>query len=101
VIVSRLYLVPSIVLSKNILSLFQRSLCLRLYTGDGQNNGNSKKLRNIICIGYIERTSLGNTECSSVCLHSVAIVLSDSPCERIGKWETRPILQEDRSLVRV
>jgi transposase len=26
-------------------------------------------------------------------------VLSDSPCERIGKWETYPILKEDRSLV--
>jgi hypothetical protein len=26
----------------------------------------------------------------------LVIVLSDSPCERIGKWETRPILKEDR-----
>jgi hypothetical protein len=29
------------------------------------------------------------------------IVLSDSTCEGIGKWETFPILKEDRSLVRV
>jgi hypothetical protein len=31
----------------------------------------------------------------------LVIVLSDSPCERIGKWETCPILKEDRSLVHV
>jgi hypothetical protein len=29
----------------------------------------------------------------------LVIVLSDSLCERIGKWETCPILKEDRSLV--
>jgi hypothetical protein len=41
-------------------------------TGGGQNNGNTKKLRNRIYVGYIERTLVGNTECSSsVCLHSV------------------------------
>jgi hypothetical protein len=28
-------------------------------------------------------------------------VLSESLCESIGKWETCPILKEDRSLVRV
>jgi hypothetical protein len=29
-----------------------------------------------VCIGYIERTSVGNTECrSSICLHSVVLVL--------------------------
>jgi hypothetical protein len=32
---------------------------------------------------------------------ALVIVLSNSPCERIGKWETCPILKEDRSLVRV
>jgi hypothetical protein len=31
----------------------------------------------------------------------LVIELSDSPCERIGKWETSPILKEDRLLVRV
>jgi hypothetical protein len=32
-------------------------------------------LRNrIVCVGYIERTSVGNTECSAVCLHSVVLV---------------------------
>jgi hypothetical protein len=45
-----------------------------LDTGGGQNNGNTKKLRNRIRVGYTERTSDGNTECSSVCLHSVALV---------------------------
>jgi hypothetical protein len=43
-------------------------------TGGGKNNGNNKKLRNKICVDYIERTSAGNTECSSVCLHSVVLV---------------------------
>jgi hypothetical protein len=33
-------------------------------TGDGQTNGNNKKLRIRICVGYIERTSVDNTECS-------------------------------------
>jgi hypothetical protein len=43
--------------------------------GGGQNNGNTKKLRNNICVGYIERTSVCNIECcSSVCLHSVVLV---------------------------
>jgi hypothetical protein len=32
---------------------------------------------------------------------ALVIVLSDSPSERIGNWETCPILKEDRSLVRV
>jgi hypothetical protein len=27
------------------------------------------------CVGYTERTSVGNNECSSVCLHSVVLVL--------------------------
>jgi hypothetical protein len=27
---------------------------------------------------------------------ALVIVLNDSPCERIGKWETCPILNEDR-----
>jgi hypothetical protein len=71
-------------------------------------------LRNLriefVCVCYIERTSVGSTKCSSsICLHSVVFmsvhslvtVLSDSPCERIGKWETCPILKEDRSLVHI
>jgi ribosomal protein L40E len=46
-----------------------------------------KILRSGICVGCNERTSVGNTECSSICLHCSArvselvIVLSDSPCE--------------------
>jgi hypothetical protein len=31
-------------------------------TGDGPNNENTKKMRNIICVGYNERTSVGKTE---------------------------------------
>jgi hypothetical protein len=38
-----------------------------------QNNGNTKKPRNKICVGYAERT-VDNTKCSSVCLHSVLLV---------------------------
>jgi hypothetical protein len=45
-----------------------------IYTGGGQNNGHTKKLRNRICVSYSERNSDGNTECSSVCLHSVVLV---------------------------
>jgi hypothetical protein len=32
----------------------------------GENNGNTKKLRNRICAGNTERISIGNTECSFV-----------------------------------
>jgi hypothetical protein len=28
----------------------------------------------------------------SACVSALMIVLNDSPCERIGKWETCPIL---------
>jgi hypothetical protein len=45
-----------------------------IYKGGVQNNGNIKKLTNRICVGYIERTSFGNTEYSSICLHSVVLV---------------------------
>jgi hypothetical protein len=31
----------------------------------------------------------------------LVMMLSDSPCERTRKWETCPILKEDRSLMRV
>jgi hypothetical protein len=43
-------------------------------TGGGQNNGRTKKFRNRIYVGYIERTSVGNTAySSSVRLHSVVL----------------------------
>jgi hypothetical protein len=32
---------------------------------------------------------------------ALVIVFSDSPCEKIGNYNTFPILKEDRSLVRV
>jgi hypothetical protein len=32
---------------------------------------------------------------------ALVIMLSGSPCERIGKWEPCPILKKVRSLVRV
>jgi hypothetical protein len=44
------------------------------YAGGGQNNGNTNKLRNRICAGYTERTSVENTECSSACLHSIVLM---------------------------
>jgi hypothetical protein len=59
-----------------------------------------------VYVGYTQITSADNTECSSsVCLHCSArvsalmVVLSESPCERIGKWKTCLILKENRSLV--
>jgi hypothetical protein len=39
-----------------------------------QNNRNIKKLRIKICVGYIERITVGNAEYSSFCLHSVVLV---------------------------
>jgi hypothetical protein len=86
--------------------------CIHTYphTGGRQNNGNTKKLRNRIffCVGYIEGTPVGKIERCTVCLHSVVvrvsalmILLSDSPCERMGKWKSCPILKEDRPWVRV
>jgi hypothetical protein len=46
-----------------------------VYTGCGQNNGNTKKSRNTICVGYIERTLVDNTKCPpSICLHSIVLV---------------------------
>jgi hypothetical protein len=47
------------------------------HIGRGQNNGNTKKFRNTICVGYIERASVSNNECSSVFLHSVVLVSVD------------------------
>jgi hypothetical protein len=37
----------------------------------------------------------------SACVSVLVIMLSDSARERIGLWETCPILKEDRTLVRV
>jgi hypothetical protein len=50
-------------------SHIQQQECLTI----GRNNGNTKKLRIRICVGYIERTSVGNTVRSSVCLHSAVL----------------------------
>jgi hypothetical protein len=44
-------------------------------TGSGQNNGNTKKFKNRICVGFVGTTSVGNTEySSSICLQSVVLV---------------------------
>jgi hypothetical protein len=45
-----------------------------ILTRGEQNNGNLKKLRNRISVGYVERTPVSNMEYSSVCLHSVMLV---------------------------
>jgi hypothetical protein len=34
-------------------------------------------------------------------ISALEIVLSNNPCERIGQWETGPILKEDRLLEHV
>jgi hypothetical protein len=34
-------------------------------------------------------------------ISALVIVVSDSPCERIGNWGTCPMLKEDRLLMRV
>jgi hypothetical protein len=47
-------------------------LPLGVSTGDGQNNGNTKQSRNIICVNYVGRTSDSNIERSSICLHCSA-----------------------------
>jgi hypothetical protein len=39
-----------------------------------QNNNETKKLRNRIYISYIENTSFGSADCSSIRLHSVVQV---------------------------
>jgi hypothetical protein len=49
---------------------------------DIQNNINTKKLKNTIFVGYIERTSIGKT---SACVGTLVTVFSGSPCERFGK----------------
>jgi hypothetical protein len=61
-----------------------------------------------MCVGYIERISVGNAERSSIffthCnarVSALVIMLPDSPCEGIGKLETCPILKEDIWLVPV
>jgi hypothetical protein len=46
----------------------------------------------IVYTWYIGVITVGNTGTLYSC---------DSPCERTGKWEIRPILKEDRSLVGV
>jgi hypothetical protein len=64
---------------------------------NGQNNGNPKKLRNGICVGYIECSSVLFT--CIVRVSALVTVLSDSLCQRIGKWDTCPNFKEDRSLM--
>jgi hypothetical protein len=61
-----------------------------MYRGDGRNNRSSQILMNI-CVGYIERTSVGNTVVYTF------TVLS----EEIEEWETCLILKEDRQLVHI
>jgi hypothetical protein len=52
------------------------------------------KKRRRISLDYIERTSVGNTECSllfvilcSARVSEFVIVLSEGPFEKIGKWD--------------
>jgi hypothetical protein len=65
--------------------------------------------KNLFALATPKEIHLANTEAFSFPLFtlcsarvsSLVIVLSDSPCERIGKWETFLFLKEDRSLVHV
>jgi hypothetical protein len=47
-------------------------------TGDGQNNGSTKKFRKRICVGFIERISVVSTECSSICVVTVHVKESEN-----------------------
>jgi hypothetical protein len=60
-------------------------------TGGGQNNGNTMKSRNIICLCSFFCLS---THCSAL-VSALVILLSGNSCERIIKWETCPILKDD------
>jgi hypothetical protein len=70
---------------------------MSIYTGGGQNNGNTMKLRNRIWLCWLRWKNFSwqhwtfffrlFTLCSAR-VSALGIVLSDSPCERIGKWET-------------
>jgi hypothetical protein len=60
---------------------------MHIYMGNtwgGQNNGNITKMKKRICVGYTERTSVANTQCSSsfiLCsapVSALVTVLSDS-----------------------
>jgi hypothetical protein len=84
------------------------SLMRPYHTGGGQNNGNTRKLRNRICLCWLHWKNFSwqhwmfffhlFTLCSA-CVSVLGIVLSDSPCGKIGKWATFPILKEDRLLL--
>jgi hypothetical protein len=58
-----------------------------IHTGGGQNNGNTKKLRNRFCFGYTERSSVGSTmffrlfTLCSARVSALMTVLIDNPCE--------------------
>jgi hypothetical protein len=64
------------------------------YAWYGQNNGNTKKLRNIIYVGCIERTSFG----SIARVSALVIVSSDSLCEGLKKYETCCSIWKEGSL---
>jgi hypothetical protein len=80
-----------------------------IYTRGGQNNGDTKKLRNIICLCWLQWKNFSwqhwmlfrlFTLCSAR-VSALMSVLSDSPCEGIEKWETCSILKEGRLLLHV
>jgi hypothetical protein len=84
-----------------------RYICTLLIYRDWQNNGRTKKLRNRIYLNLLHWKNICwqhwkffrlLTLCSAR-VSAQVIVVSDSPCESKGKWETCPILKEDRSLV--
>jgi hypothetical protein len=75
----------------------------------GENNGNTKKINRIcLCWLHWKNSSWQHWmfffRLFTLCFSRVSAlvnVLSDSPCERMGKWETCPIFKEDRTLARL
>jgi hypothetical protein len=87
-----------------VFSYMKTSVVLYIYSG-GQNNGNTEKLRNIICLCWLHWKNFSwqhwmfffhlFTFCNAL-VSELVIVLSDSPCERIGKLQTCLILKGER-----
>jgi hypothetical protein len=70
----------------------------------------TKKLRKRMCLCWPQSKNFSWQHCMfffclftlcSAHVSGIVIVMSDSPCERIGKWKTCLIFKEGRSLVRI
>jgi hypothetical protein len=83
---------------RNILASNAYFICM--YRG-GQNNGNTKKVRNriLFILATLKELQLATLNdlpfVFTLCSGQFVSVLSDSLCKRIGNWETCSILKED------